>query len=76
MQVQTLILTLLFTLSGCFGKCNLPEIINTTDEWTDKDRQALKTALEGCGRIYKDAPCVKRFEKTPEGQYRVICGKM
>jgi hypothetical protein len=73
MQKTTLVLVMAL-LSGCLGRCDLPEIINSTDEWTDKDRTALKTALEGCGRIYKDAPCVKRFEKTPEGQYRVICG--
>lgn len=54
--------------------CSDPIIINKTSIWNEKDQQTLESAKQNCKNHYKDAPCVKKFIKTEELAYQVICG--
>lgn len=69
------LLLALLALPACLSSCPFPEIVNNGADWTQKDLDTLQTARRRCGEIWPDAPCLKRFEKTKEGQYRAVCGK-
>lgn len=50
-------------------------LINQTPNWTKFDQVTLERAKTRCGYYYKNSPCLKRFIKVKELQYRAICGK-
>lgn len=50
-------------------------IVNNTSIWNPDDQKHLDRARVRCGELYPDAPCVKKFEKVKELQYRVTCGE-
>jgi hypothetical protein len=55
--------------------CPTPKIINTSGyAWNDFDQQTLNRAKKRCGQLYPKSPCVKKFFKTEEITYQVICG--
>lgn len=59
-----------FYVSNCYQTV----IENRTGTWQEIDQKHLDQAKKRCGEIYPDAPCVKKFIKTEEQVYRVICG--
>jgi transcription initiation factor TFIIIB Brf1 subunit/transcription initiation factor TFIIB len=51
--------------------CKMPEIINNTKTWTEKDIQTLERAKKTCVSRYKS--CLKRFTKVEDQVYRALC---
>lgn len=39
------------------------------------DEEMLKKAKKRCGKIYKDMPCLKQFNKIEDNRYTALCGK-
>jgi len=50
-------------------------IFNQTPNWNKFDQATLTRAMSRCSYFYKDSPCLKKFIKVKELQYRAICGK-
>lgn len=58
------------------NSCPETKIINKTNvPINERDNQALSTCKKHCSVYYKDAPCLKVFEKHQEQGYHCICGK-
>lgn len=55
------------------GSCGAYIVHNESNTWTKQDQEALNRAKVGCGKYYKDQPCVKYFIKKSGGRYHVIC---
>ena len=55
------------------AKCPVPEIINHTDTWTERDLKTLVYAKKRCKTMYDANHCLKTFYKTEELTYRAIC---
>ena len=56
--------------------CAVTILINLTSyAWNDHDMKTLERTKEQCGIIYKNSPCVSKFIKYGEKDYRVICSQ-
>lgn len=44
-------------------------------QWTDDDKEALKTARGRCKELFKESPCLTKFKKMEPETYRATCGK-
>lgn len=56
--------------------CLPPVVINSTATWTERDSEVVEEARVRCSKIYNDAPCLIKIEKTAEHSYRIMCGSM
>lgn len=57
--------------------CLATILINLTSfPWNSHDKETLERARQTCKTDirYADTPCLKRFVKTGERDYRAICG--
>jgi hypothetical protein len=41
--------------------------------WNENDEWNYQTALPKCQKLYPNSPCMKKFIKQGERDYRVIC---
>jgi uncharacterized protein (DUF1778 family) len=56
--------------------CAQPIMENRTQfPWNENDYWNLETALPKCQKLYPKSPCIKKFIKLGERDYRVICSK-
>lgn len=59
-----------------FLSCPAILMVNKSEEpWNNKDYDTKKRAMQRCGEIYKDSPCLKVFVKTEPQSYWAICGE-
>ncbi len=65
---------MLFTLA-LGSQCPKTVIENKTNEWNTQDKLTLYNAKRRCGKLYKDAPCLKKLIKKDNYTYNAICGK-
>lgn len=58
------------------GICAEPEIVNSSKyPWNSHDDRMMERAKITCDRVYSPRnPCVGKFIKWGERDYRVICG--
>lgn len=56
--------------------CAQPIFENQTKfPWNENDRWNFDTALPKCKKLYPNSPCIKKFIKRGERDYRVVCSK-
>ena len=56
------------------ASCQMPNFENRTEfPWNKFDEKTLIRAQKRCGELYQQSPCVKKFIKTGERDYRVLC---
>lgn len=56
--------------------CSLVIMLNlTTFPWNKRDYEVMDEAKERCVKHFSDAPCVKKFIKSGEHDYQIVCGK-
>lgn len=54
--------------------CAKPIMENRTPfPWNENDRWNLDMALPKCKQLYPKSPCIKKFTKVGERDYRVVC---
>ena len=54
--------------------CAVAIMINlTTFAWNEHDAKIMKQQLVECPKRYKNSPCLSKFIKTGERDYRVLC---
>ncbi len=49
-------------------------VIHTTESWSVADQAALDAAMRRCKQIYQLSPCVKKFIRSEQLRYSVVCG--
>jgi hypothetical protein len=55
--------------------CARPKIDNHTDEWNKIDDDTYRNVSVRCQVHFPEAPCMKKFIKTEENIYHVVCGE-
>ena len=56
--------------------CPIPEMVNISAEpWTPRDKEIAAVNSSSCERVKPQLPCVVKFVKVGELNYRVTCGK-
>ncbi len=56
--------------------CTIPEMVNNSRlPWTARDKEVMAQNSHSCERVKPQLPCVVKFVKVGELNYRVICGK-
>lgn len=71
-----LLILLIFSLNVFANSCPKTEVkVFDNVKWTKHDDEVLKRAKTRCPSIYKDLPCLKKFEKVKNNTYHAICGK-
>lgn len=66
--------TVLFAEVPISSRCPETKVINHTPRWTENDQNALNRAKKRCFKIYREAPCLKRFDKIGPLRYNALCG--
>lgn len=55
--------------------CPEPLVLNKTGTWVELDAKTFSRAKIRCGELFRDAPCLKVFEKVQDRLYRATCSK-
>lgn len=75
------ILSIIFLLSTTalpiyMSSCPETIISNVSGyEWNEHDDKMFSYSEKRCVELYKNSPCMKKFEKYDERDYRAICGR-
>lgn len=55
--------------------CPIPQFFNNTPYPKNKvDVSQMQVAMNRCGQLYKNSPCLKTFTKTGIQDYKAVCG--
>jgi len=67
---------MIISLTLVAAMCPMPNFENRTNfPWNKFDEKTLIRAQVRCGELYRNSPCVKKFVKTGERDYRALCGR-